>query len=396
MLRTCTMGLVAGLSLASTVDAEVLFVKPTPTGAGNCGSWADACALTHAINSAESGDEVWVRAGVYGPINLKDGVKIIGGFAGNEISASQSNPATNMTIVDGGGTRRCVYSANHSAATVLRGFTIRNGYNGYDVDEHGGGGLYLSDSSALIVQCTFEDNTDAILGGAVAVNIVHATNYSPQFINCIFRNNGSISPDDPPYEGGAVFIQGAFVTFTNCLFHGNKAWGGGAVAKVPGSYAIFTNCTMANNQATIIRGGAISDVAGAVSLRNCNLWGNTRIEAGVPLSDQIYSPGYDAGVTYSDVEGGWPGTGNIDADPLFQNSAADDYRLQLGSPCIGTANNIYLPTDVADLDWDGNTLDTIPMDLGLLPRILGTGVDMGAYETPFCGDAYCSTVMSSC
>src|SRR3990172_11965022 len=108
MLRTCAMALVAGLSLGSAADAAVHFVKPIPTGAGDCGSWADACALTDAINSAESGDEVWVRAGVYGPIGLKDGVKIIGGFAGNETSASESNPGANVTALDGGGTDQVV------------------------------------------------------------------------------------------------------------------------------------------------------------------------------------------------------------------------------------------------------------------------------------------------
>ncbi|MEK7757256.1 MAG: hypothetical protein AAB385_08590, partial [Planctomycetota bacterium] len=66
MLRTYTIALVAGFSLGSASDAAVLFVKPTPTGAGDCVSWADACALTDAIDSAESGDEVWVQSGVYG------------------------------------------------------------------------------------------------------------------------------------------------------------------------------------------------------------------------------------------------------------------------------------------------------------------------------------------
>lgn len=390
------MGMLAGFSLASSAESAVLFVKPTPTSAGDCGSWADACALTDAINSAVSGDEVWVRAGVYDPIELKDGVKIIGGFAGNETSASQSNPVVNVTALDGGGTRRCVTSVNHSAATVLRGFTIRNGYNGYDVDEHGGGGMMLSDSSALIVQCTFEDNTDAILGGAVVVYTEFVPSY-PQFINCIFRNNGSTSPDDPPYEGGAVFISYASeVTFTNCLFDGNKAGGGGGVAKVPGTFAYFTNCTMSNNQATFTRGGAIRDASGGVSLRNCILWGNTRIESGAPLADQIYSPGFDARVTYSDVEGGWPGTGNIDADPLFGDVAGGNFNLEFGSPCKDMGSNAYLPADVADLDWDGDALETVPYDLALRSRILGVAVDMGAYETPFCGDGNCDADENSC
>jgi hypothetical protein len=41
-------------------------------------------------------------------------------------------------------------------------------------------------------------------------------------------------------------------------------------------------------------------------------------------------------LTYSDVEGGYPGTGNIDADPLFVNVSQDDFRLSSGSPAAGT------------------------------------------------------------
>jgi len=57
------MALVAGFSLGSAADAAVLFVKPTPTGAGGCESWPDACVLSDVINSAVAGDEIWVRAG---------------------------------------------------------------------------------------------------------------------------------------------------------------------------------------------------------------------------------------------------------------------------------------------------------------------------------------------
>ena len=43
-----------------------------------------------------------MAAGTYAPFQLKEGVKIIGGFAGTETYIVQSNPANNVTIVDGG------------------------------------------------------------------------------------------------------------------------------------------------------------------------------------------------------------------------------------------------------------------------------------------------------
>ena len=387
--------LFGALGLGAAAEADVLFVKPTPTGAGDCASWADACTLPDALASAAARDEVWVMAGTYGPFELKEQVKIIGGFAGTETAASQSDPATNMTIVDGGRRRRCVKSVNHSAATVLRGFIIRNGY---DADDHGGGGLYLSDSSATVVQCTFENNTASYCGGAVVI----WGNSSPQFVNCTFRHNGATARD-PPYEGGAVFLDSATARFTNCLFHDNKAGRGGAFAMSPGGGAIFTNCTFANNQATWGRGGAVSDYSESLYLRNCVLWGNTRLEGDppTPVLDQIYGPGDGPEVAYCDVQGGWSGRGRggnvvIDADPLFKDVAAGKFNLQFASPCRDTGSNALLPLDVGDLDWDGNTMEGLPLDLALRPRTLGIAVDMGAYEIPICGDGICEGDESSC
>jgi hypothetical protein len=230
----------------------------------------------------------------------------------------------------------------------------------------------------MIVQCIFENNTASILGGAVAIR----GNSSPQFVNCIFRHNGAIAREDAPHEGGAVFLEGVTATFTNCLFHDNKAGRGGAFATPDGS-AIFSNCTFANNQATWLRGGAVADPAESVRLRNCILWGNTRLEGDPPVvtSDQIWGPGVGPATSHSDVQGGWPGTGNIDVDPLFIDPALGAYGLQAASPCKNTGNTSDLPADSADLDWDANTIEPIPKDLSLLlPRVRLGAVDMGAYE----------------
>jgi len=63
------------------------------------------------------------------------------------------------------------------------------------------------------------------------------------------------------------------------------------------------------------------------------------------------------------------GAGSITGDPLFVGGS--DYRLQAGSPCIGTGTNQSWMINAHDLD--GN--------LRLWPRA-GT-VDMGCYEYPY-------------
>ena len=67
-------------------------------------------------------------------------------------------------------------------------------------------------------------------------------------------------------------------------------------------------------------------------------------------------------MSYSDIEGGWTGTGNIDADPLFVDATSGDYRLGVGSPCIDKGTSAGAP----DTDIDGTPRDSAP--------------DMGAYE----------------
>jgi hypothetical protein len=78
--------------------------------------------------------------------------------------------------------------------------------------------------------------------------------------------------------------------------------------------------------------------------------------------NEIYQSGYFIDLTYSDIQGGWPGEGNIDADPLFVGGG--DYHLAAGSPCINTGTGAGAPAD--DLDGD--------------PRPQGVGYDMGADE----------------
>ena len=86
---------------------------------------------------------------------------------------------------------------------------------------------------------------------------------------------------------------------------------------------------------------------------------------------EIYVCGGSPVVTYCNVQGGWVGEGNIDADPQFAFAA--DFHLVPGSPCIDAGVNDPsggLPAEDLDgnerlLDGDGNT---------------SAVVDMGAFE----------------
>jgi hypothetical protein len=93
--------------------------------------------------------------------------------------------------------------------------------------------------------------------------------------------------------------------------------------------------------------------------------------------------GYPGSVRFSNVQGGVPGPGNIDADPMFVDPNNGDYRLSPGSPCIDSGNNNAI-AGLADTDFDGNPRfadDPATADMGCgTPAV----VDMGAYE--FQGD----------
>ena len=104
-------------------------------------------------------------------------------------------------------------------------------------------------------------------------------------------------------------------------------------------------------------GGGINSKNSIIT--NCILWVNS--------PDQILYAESNI-VTYSDIQGGYEGEGNINTDPLFVDPENEDFHLTASSPCINAGNNDA--PDLPETDKDGN------------PRIMDDIVDMGAYEYP--------------
>lgn len=366
------------MSSSPAVSGGVVFVDADSgcdaTDCGHCGaSWAAAFPEIQAAIDCTTGEtEIRVAAGIYGPIALRDGVRIVGGFAGGEASLQDSRSRTNPVIIDGAEQARGVLAEHCGPNTEVRGVTVRRGAD--RLSRTGGGGALIVESDVRFIDVVFEHNFSDIFGGGACVR-----GGSPQFINCVFRRNGHVYDRDRnliegTLGGGALFIRHGSPSFVNCLLHDNHAHEGGAVANFSPT-AKFTNCTIANNRATTRKAGAVSDYRGA-EITNSIIWGNDAVEGfkSIWCNDELPSR-----VSYSDVEGGFAGSGNVDADPRFDGSSGTGFGLGDASPCVDAGRDTDVPSDTADLDLDGNKSESVP-SLGGGQRREGAAVDLGAIE----------------
>ncbi len=310
-------------------------------------------------------------------------------FAGNCVT-SRGGGMLNVNITtDGPTVTNCTFSSNTSTATGgLRG----------------GGGMYNFFGKTTVIDCTFSGNTAAWRGGGM-YNVNNGPG-GPTVTNCTFGGNTANGR-----SGGGMHNDGSNPTVTNCEFSGNSAGDGAGMSNLFSSSPTVIDCTFSGNSAIAIddhsgRGGAMYIVASDVTVLNCTFTDNVARTGGGMWSilnpqvtncilwDNVPEQIVDGGtltVTYSNVQGGFPGTGNIDADPLFIDPDNGDYRLSPNSPCIDAGHNWGVPPDTADLDEDGDTTELTPLDLDGNPRFVhasaqhpGCGepavVDMGPYE----------------
>ncbi|MCX7001133.1 MAG: right-handed parallel beta-helix repeat-containing protein [Candidatus Sumerlaeota bacterium] len=322
------------------------------------------------------GGDVWVAEGTYTVqsdswrpvVSMKDGVKIYAGFVGigaggHEDFRDQRDWVRHPVIIDGETKHRCVDGATSS---TLDGFTIANGI------ATEGGGIYCSSIDMF------------------------------KIANCIFKNNHAWGPagmDEyffmypmPPTAGGngyggGIYSENSSVAIVNCVFFSNEAQGGsgghgyifyhwnapdgigngGAAFSDESSIMNITNSTFYGNS-IIVTAGSIGGIYlnGESDVKNCIVWGNS----GGNIYIYFASP---YSVAWSDIEGGYAGEGNINAEPLFENPAGEDFHLQYGSPCIDTGTSVSI-----SMDLDGYPR---PADVpGVGTDGTGWEFDMGAFE----------------
>ena len=145
-------------------------------------------------------------------------------------------------------------------------------------------------------------------------------------------------------------------------------WGGA----IDCYYATFTsiNNTIVDNTAGEW-GGAIGCFYGTITVRDCIIWGN---EASIG-ADQILLDFSTGDITYTNIQGGWEGTGNINLDPCFQRGALGSCYLSFDSPvspCIDAGSR---SAEEAGLDNRTTRTDGVPdggiVDVGFHYPITG-------------------------
>jgi hypothetical protein len=320
---------------------------------------ADSSSIQGGINGAVDGDTVLVSPGTYYEHDID--------FLGKAITVTGTDPEDSAvvaaTVVDGDSLGSVFHlHSREDSTSVLQGLTITGGR------ANPGGGIRCSDSSPTIAYCVIVGNT-AGLSGYTRGGGVYFNGSSAIVRNCIIRANtahdggGMIIWYDSPritncsfiansvnFIGGGLSAVWSSPVVSNTTFTGNSADFGGGMRNYYSTPTI-TNSTFSGNSATS-HGAGVHSYQSSPSVNNCILWGN--------VGEPLYDENSTTLVTYSDLEGGHPGIGNMDQDPLFRDPGNDDYRLQLDSPCIDTG--------------DSTILDSC------LPPGLGTDrSDMGAY-----------------
>jgi len=203
-----------------------------------------------------------------------------------------------------------------------------------------GGGIYLQSSSGGTISAnTIRWNTTNNWGGGIACGQVSPT---------IFNNRIDGNTATCGGGGGIGCLQASPIIKLNTIV-GNAiaGWPGGGVDCWDQSSPTLDMNTITGNTAS--SGGAISSNWNCHPVvTNCILWGN--FGAPPEISVGPY-PNSSITVTYSDVQGGWAGTGNINAAPLFAAPALQECRLLWGSPCIDAGDPAGSP------DPDGTRCD---------------------------------------
>lgn len=176
-------------------------------------------------------------------------------------------------------------------------------------DDDGGGMRNYINCDPSITDCSFINNSCFEEGGGIG----NRKNSNPVISNCNFTGNAASSGGAMENHLGTAMPTGEPVII-NCLFVNNTAESGGGIRNNDPS-PIMTNCTFSNNSGS----GMLSRNGSIPIVKNCIFWNNAGGSFGGDATPVV---------TFSNIDGGFAGIGNIDTDPFFANSVNGDFHLK--------------------------------------------------------------------
>ncbi|MCF7919666.1 MAG: T9SS type A sorting domain-containing protein [Candidatus Cloacimonetes bacterium] len=277
------------------------------------------------IDEATADDVLIVEPGTYYENIIISGKRIT---LASLFYVTQDSSYISQTIIDG--------NQNGDVVTFEDGgYLLEPTFTGFTITG-GGSGIRCNDSDPLISNTIIVGNSSSDLGGGF-----FCVNSDPQIESSIISNNSA------PSGGTALY----FTSSSNPIIKNTT---------------ITRNSSDNEDQETIF----CSFNANLIMV-NCILWNDSPQEIVLWNSQTT--------IAFTDIAGGIEGieifvaghvnwqAGNIDEDPLFVDAEANDYHLQLESPCIDAGTAYF--------EYNGDVILNIGEN-----DYFGTAPDMGVYE----------------
>jgi hypothetical protein len=367
-------------------ESEVVYVEPSGSTGVACGTQFDPCAtLTLGVQRTSAARKyIRARAGIYvaepatvtipggkvvlvapsaelRPPSTGDGISAAGGadvsIEGLTVSGPISATFSGISC-SGAATKLTLQSVTIESASsdgldarcpALLSDTVIRSSKGY--------GVFVG-ADITLVRTRIEGNA---MGGinspsnTAAMTMTECVVADNNGVGIVVAYKNTVAIDRSLIRGNTLGLSLYTVTdldVTNNFIVDNRD---GGVSLVAGSSGVFAFNTVAGNSVGAASAAGIECESGT-DLQNNVVYGN------------VGSPQVSSSCTwsFSNVEGGVPGTANIDLLPQFVAPESGNYHLQPTSPCREMAD----PTAPVDVDYDGD------------PRPSGGRSDIGADEVP--------------
>ena len=252
-----------------------------------------------AIDVAVNNDSILVAAGTY-----RENID----YDGKNLTIIGEDRET--TIIDGNNSGR---GAELAGESILSTFTIQNGSG-----NNGGNAVHAS-GNAILDNLIITSNSNTLGNGSVMLEA-----------NTVLKNSLIVNNQDV-----GVVCNGADATISNVTIAGNT--GAGIELKSLGG---------SNSHPTLIN----SIVYGNRDHHNIQF--SAPSGHSINISYSLIQGGQDSITTYTNDTLSW-GTGNLDVDPLFADTANGDYRVNVLSPVINAGHPDSTDSDGTRADMGG-------------------------------------------